>query len=96
MKKNSKYLIISLIIFIVIIIALFIYSFLIREKFSSNKEDSTIKDNSIINVSTAAGLKDPSIMTDYERIKLRVSPNLKVEVLERGADGSPTGYKIIK
>jgi len=100
MKKTLKYSIFGLLA--LIIITLFLYVFLIQKKLASNQETPINQDNSVIQnpiiyvASSTAQAYDPAVMTNEERVKLRVSPTLNVEVLRRNASGTPTDYRIIK
>lgn len=100
MKKPLKYSIFGLLA--LIIIALFLYVFLIQMKLASNQETPINQDNSAIQnpiiyvSSSSAQAYDSAFMTDEERIELGVMPGLEVEVLRRSATGTPTDYRIVK
>ena len=96
MKKSLKYSIFALLI--LVIIALSLYVLLNQNELSPiTPGSSTAPNNPIIYVSSStAQAYDPAVMTNEERVKLRVSPKLNVEVLRRNASGTPTDYRIIK
>lgn len=99
MKKSLKYSIFALLV--LIIIALILYVFLSKNKLVPGQEgaiaDKPAEQNPVIYVaSSTAAAYDPAVMTNEERVKLRVSPTLNVEVLRRNASGTPTDYRIVK
>ena len=95
MKKKSKYLILILALVILVAIALLLYFFLIKNK-RNIVPYTTPNYKSATTVPATSTPPDLSIMTKEERIKLRVAPSLKVEVLRRSKDGFPTDYRITK
>lgn len=94
MKKKIKYLI--FIPIALIIIALLLYFFLIKNKHNLAILYTAPIYKPVITVPATSTPPDLSIMTKEEKIKLRVAPGLKVEVLRRNKDGFPTDYRITK
>jgi hypothetical protein len=100
MKNFFKNLSFFLIALIIILVSL--YFFLVQKKIITINypviENKVNQPNPL--ASTTSFAQDPmgtyTTMTNDERIKLRLPPDLKVEVIRRSASGTPTDYRIVK
>lgn len=99
MKNFFKYLSFFLIALIIILVSLYLVL--------TQKKIITINLNPAIEkkvkqplASTTSFAQEPmgtyTTMTNDERTKLRLAPDLKVEVIRRSASGTPTDYRIVK
>ncbi len=92
--KNKKLLIISgfILFTVILIIAL---AFLWRQRLKSLKSKN-LKLQSVVTNVHKHRLLPPSFLTITEKKKLRISPNIKAQVLKRNSQGAVMVYKIIK
>lgn len=83
--NNKKNLIIIGFVVLILVIALILA---ITNRQKTEKEQAGIP--------TAGETTGPQFMTSAEKADLRVSDDIKAQVLNRDASGTPTVYKIIK
>ena len=110
MKKGTKYVIwVALIIVLAVLVYLIISG---NNKTNQNEEknlnapaleqnnpsDSQVNAGTPVTPVTPVYTKEIGIefMTDAEKAEMKISPSLKIQVLERGEDGTVLAYKIIR
>lgn len=106
MNKGMKY-IAAIILVIAIIIAAYLIIFNQSKKVEENANPTNNPTNSSEtgeqNAQTPAPVVNPvmekiplEFMSDNEKKAMGINQNLKIQVVERGTDGTVLGYKIIK
>jgi hypothetical protein len=93
MKKNIKK--VLLLVFVLVLIFL---AYLLVNLSNKEKTKSVPAVNTPANQETASTTANfvPEMMTDAEKTEMKLSPQLKLQVISRGADGKVEAYKIIR
>ncbi len=92
--KDKKLLIISGFILFTVILVIGL-AFLWRQRLESLKSKNLNPQDAVTSVHKRQ-LLPPSFLTITEKKKLRISPNIKAQVLKRDSQGAVMVYKIIK
>lgn len=101
MNKNVKKALLLVFVLVLIFLAYLLINFSNKEKMQNVPATNTPADQNSSTSSdqgpekTAANFV-PEMMTEAEKTEMKLSPQLKLQVISRGADGKVEAYKIIR
>lgn len=102
MKKNIKKVLLLIFVLVLLFLAYFLINLSYQEKMKNTPASETptgTNSEQVLNNQEAASTTDnfvPEMMTEAEKVDMKLSPQLNLQVISRDADGKVEAYKIIK
>jgi hypothetical protein len=102
MKKNIKKVLLLVFVLVLIFLAYLLVNLNNKEKMKNAPATNTpVDQNSTTSPDGQEPKKSaadfvPEMMTEAEKTEMKLSPQLKLQVISRGADGKVEAYKIIR
>ncbi|QQG53029.1 MAG: hypothetical protein HY931_02235 [Candidatus Falkowbacteria bacterium] len=91
MKKNIKKILLLIFVLVLIFLAYLLVNISLKEKKVNTPADVNNQDSA-----QPAAEFVPEMMTESEKVEMKLGPQLNLQVISRDADGKVEAYKIIR
>lgn len=96
MKKNIKKILLLIFVLVLIFLAYLLVNISLKEKMANNQPGQATTDVNNQEAGQPAAEFVPEMMTEAEKVEMKLGPQLNLQVISRDADGKVEAYKIIR